>query len=195
MHIGGSTDLEGGKHARTEDQCRNARVGTDFEDRGCRFKRRVDNPRTRAVPSATEAIGAFATVPGLGKTGVVEAPRYEFASAEAHLAEASSIDAILDAIEICLDEVNAHRRTQHVDWLLAAEADCGTFEPTLAEFLRSHDIGSKREEFGELPRPSALFDTERLFRVFLGPLESPSAESHRLLERCVQVENGKPAIK
>src|SRR3984893_2257902 len=93
---------------------------------------------------------------------------------------ASHIDAVLDALEIVFDDLDAGGCRQEVDGSALVEADGWALEPLLCRGARAEHRCRFRKYLGKLPCPAALLPIEQLGGISLAPLEGAQADADRL---------------
>src|SRR5208283_5448464 len=98
-------------------------------------------------------------------------------------AAASRVNAIFEAREVFLDQLQARRSRQEIDGTMLIEPDRRAIEPLFGFRLRAENAGRLCQDLREFPGAPALLQTQRLRRRILVTLIRPQAHADRLVER------------
>ena len=111
-------------------------VDGDFEDRRRWIERAIDRVAALAVPATTDAIGAFAAVPGRSEGHHVEKPHQQVAASERR-GRGSRVGAVLEPLEMVLDDFDAGGSGEKIDRPLLVETDLRAAQPGFGVLLRA----------------------------------------------------------
>lgn len=121
--------------------------------------------------------------PGRRKARLIEAPSDELAASPMALQKASCIDAVCEAREVLLNELDARRSGKQVDRATLVKTDGRMLEPLLCFFLRTEHVRGLGQDFGKLPGPPTLLLAQRLVRSALASLKGAKAHSEGFFQR------------